>query len=127
MLTVEDLANGKAFDDAIAYSLYGWDLPDPKKPSLQPDTKKRKPLFTPIPYRCLIPQGVDNLIAAGRCISVERPVLGPVRVMAPCIAMGEAVGYATGLALQRNTAYKAVDIAALRKTIVQKGGKLLLD
>ena len=63
VLTVEDLANGKVFDDAIAYSLYGWDLPDPKKPSLQPNTEKR------------------------------------------------------------NTAY----IAALRKTIVQKGGKLLLD
>ena len=127
VLTVDDLASEKAFDDAIAYSVYGWDLPDPKKPSLQPDTKKHKSLYTPIPYRCILPKKVDNLIVAGRCISVERPVLGPTRVMAPCIAMGEAAGYATKLALDCDAAYKDVDIAALREKIILKGGKLHFD
>ncbi len=127
VLTVDDLANEKAFDDAIAYSVYGWDLPDPKKPSLQPDEDKHKSLYTPIPYRCMLPKNVGNLIVAGRCISVERPVLGPIRVMAPCIAMGEAAGYATKLALECDAAYKDVDIAALRERILLKGGKLHLD
>ncbi|MBR5452682.1 MAG: FAD-dependent oxidoreductase [Clostridia bacterium] len=124
VLTVDDLIGESSFDDAIAYSVYGWDLPDPKKPSLQPDTGKHKPLYTPIPYRCLLPQGVDNLIVAGRCISVERPVLGPVRVMAPCIAMGEAAGCAAGLALSGDLPYKDVDVTALRERIILRGGML---
>ena len=124
VMTVDDLAENKRFDDAIAYSLYGWDLPDPKKPSLQPDAERSKSMYTPIPYRCLLPTGVGNLIVAGRCISVERPVLGPVRVMAPCIAMGEAAGYATRIALDGGLAYKSIDISLLREKILQKGGML---
>jgi hypothetical protein len=123
ILSVDDLVNEKAFDDTIAYSVYGWDLPDPKKPSHQPDKEKHKPLFTPIPYRCLLPKMIGNLIVAGRSISVERPVLGPIRVMAPCIAMGEAAGYATKLALDAGTLYKNINIKLLKETIICKGGK----
>lgn len=125
ILSVDDLVNEKAFDDTIAYSVYGWDLPDPKKPSHQPDKGKHKPLFTPIPYRCLLPKMIGNLIVAGRSISVERPVLGPIRVMAPCIAMGEAAGYATKLALDAGTLYKNINIKLLKETIVCKGGKYI--
>ena len=125
ILSVDDLVNEKAFDDTIAYSVYGWDLPDPKKPSHQPDKGKHKPLFTPIPYRCLIPKMIGNLIVAGRSISVERPVLGPIRVMAPCIAMGEAAGYATKIALDAGTRYKNINIKLLKETIICKGGKYI--
>ena len=125
ILSVDDLVNEKAFDDTIAYSVYGWDLPDPKKPSHQPDKGKHKPLFTPIPYRCLLPKMIGNLIVAGRSISVERPVLGPIRVMAPCIAMGEAAGYATKLALDAGTLYKNINIKLLKETIICKGGKYI--
>lgn len=126
-LSVEDLINKKKFEDAIAYSVYGWDLPDPKKPSHQPDIGKKKPLYTPIPYRCLIPKAIDNLIVAGRSISVERPVLGPIRVMGPCIAMGEAVGYATTLALMHSLSFKDVNVHTLQEKIIQKGGMLTFD
>lgn len=124
VLTVDDLLHENEFEDAIAYSVYGWDLPDPKKPSHQPDRDRHKGLFTPIPYRTLLPKGIDNLITAGRCISVERPVLGPVRVMAPCIAMGEATGYATRIAIDGSFAYRNVDVMKLRDKIVEKGGVL---
>lgn len=100
VLKVEDLTEGKDFSDSIAMSSYGRDMPDPKKPSNQPfDNVKRKSEYTRIPYRCLIPKGIDNLIIAGRCIGVEREVLGVVRVMGPCIAMGESAGIASALAL----------------------------
>lgn len=122
-LTVEDLITGNTFDDSIALSGYGWDLPNPKKPSHQPfHGVTRKAETTPIPYRCLLPKGINNLIAVGRCISVEREVLGPVRVMGPCIAMGEAAGIATALAVTGNVAYRNVDTVALRKKIVEHGG-----
>ena len=122
-LSVEDLVTGRDFEDGIALSAYGWDLPNPKKPSHQPFAEvARKSSYTQIPYRCLLPKGIDNLITAGRCISVEREVLGPVRVMGPCLAMGEAAGIASALAIKNETDYKNIDIDNLRRRIVENGG-----
>lgn len=122
-LTVEDLIAARDFDDSVAVSGYSWDLPDPKHPSVQPyDGVKRKSVYTQIPYRCLVPAGVDNVIAAGRCISVEREVLGPVRVMGPCIAMGEAAGIAAKAIVQNGVAFKNVDYNYIRNKIKSYGG-----
>ncbi len=122
-LSVDDLVNATDFSDSIALSGYGWDLPNPKKPSDQPFHKvARGSQITQIPYRCLLPKGLNNLITVGRCISVEREVLGPIRVMGPCIAMGEAAGIATALALKEDTTYGEVDTCALRAKIVENGG-----
>lgn len=122
-LTIEDLVTAKDFADGIALSGFGWDLPNPKKPSDQPfKSVKRKSRVTQIPYGSLLPLGLTNLITAGRCISVEREVLGPVRVMGPCIAMGEAAGIAAALALRNSTTFDKVDVDALRRRIVEYGG-----
>ncbi len=122
-LTVNDLITAKDFDDSIALSGYGWDLPHPQKPSQQPFSDvKRESEITQIPYRCLLPKDTRNLITVGRCISVEREVLGPVRVMGPCIAMGQAAGIASALALQNGAVYKNIDVNALRQKIVAAGG-----
>lgn len=127
-LTVEDLIEGTDFDDTIALSAYGWDMPNPKHPSYQPyHGVKRKSEYTQIPYRCLVPRGLDNVITAGRCISVEREVLGPVRVMCVCVAMGEAAGIASAMALKEGFAYRSVDVKALQEKIVQNGGYVSLE
>ena len=123
VLTTEDLISAKSFDDSIAMSSYHWDMPDPKRPSNQPFVGvKRASPYTQIPYRCLLPKEIDNLIVVGRCISAQREVLGPVRVMGPCLAMGEAAGIASGHALKDNIPYKKVDVDKLRKSIVGYGG-----
>lgn len=122
-LTVEDLINTADFDDTIAISSYGWDLPDPKKPSHQPfhGVKRRLP-YTFIPYRCLVPKGVENVIVSGRCISVEREVLGPVRVMAVCIATGEAAGIASAMAQSSKSSFKELNVSMLQNRIKEYGG-----
>ena len=122
-LSVDDLIFGRDFPDGIALSGYGWDLPHPKTPSLQPyDGVTRKSPITQIPYRCLVPVGVDNVLAAGRCISTEREALGPVRVMGPCIAMGEAAGIAAAQICGTGRALRDADTDALRRKIWQYGG-----
>ena len=122
-LTVKDLIEGTDFADGIALSGYGWDMPHPKHPSVQPfEDVKRRSYITQIPYRCLIPTGIENLLAVGRCVSAEREVLGPVRVMGPCLAMGEAAGIAIALAREKSLSVKDVDVALLRETIVSYGG-----
>ena len=59
----------------------------------QPKRDKRElPRMAMIPLGCLEVAEAANLMAAGRCIDAEGQALGPVRVMAPCMAMGEAAG-----------------------------------
>ena len=123
MLTVQDLLDGVTFPDSIAVSGYGWDLPNPKRPSHQPlHGVKRKSDFTELPYRCLVPKGIDNLLVAGRCIGVERDVSGVMRVMGPCIAMGEAAGIAAALSLSDDCAFRSVSTDRLRSEIRRHGG-----
>lgn len=121
--TVEDVASGKAFDDVIGYSAYGWDLPDPKRPSYQPlhEQQVRIADHTAIPFGVLVPRPVTNVVCPGRAISVERDVLGPLREQAPCYAMGHAAGLASVQVVKENIAFKNVDVARLRRDLVENG------
>ncbi len=119
-LTVEDVGTGRPLDDTIGFSAYGWDLPDPQRPSVNPG-HWRKPPVVPIPYRAMVPRGVENLVCPGRAVSVERPVLGPLRVMAPCMAMGEAAGEAVRLAIESGAALADVDARELRRRLTDAG------
>ncbi len=68
-----------------------------------------------VPLGSLTPPGVDNLVAAGRCIDGDATALSSVRVMGPCIAMGAAGAHALDLA--RGGSVHEVDLAALRKRV----------
>lgn len=122
-LRVDDLASGRKYPSTIGLSSYGWDLPDPKRPSHQPMGERQQPKlpFTPIPFGIMVPQGVDNLICPGRAVGVEREVLGPLRVMAPCMAMGEAAGVAAAQVVRAATGFKSVDIETLRGELRRRG------
>lgn len=75
----------------------------------------QEPYF--VPYRALLPKGIDNLICAGRCISAERPVLGAIRVMPPCFAMGQAAGTAAALCIEKHVGPKQLDAGLLIATL----------
>ncbi len=51
-----------------------------------------------VPLGAMIPEGADNLLAAGRCIDGDPAALSSVRVMGPCIATGAAAAHALDLA-----------------------------
>jgi hypothetical protein len=123
VMTVEDVYNGAKFPDTIGLSAYGFDLPDPKRPSHQPvaESGRPKPPVTHIPYRIMVPRPVTNLICPGRAVSVERDVLGPLRVMAPCMAMGEAAGVASAQVVKRACSFRDVDTAELRAELTERG------
>ncbi|NMA47774.1 MAG: FAD-dependent oxidoreductase [Lentisphaerae bacterium] len=67
-----------------------------------------------LPYRILIPSGVDNLLAAGRNVSCDRAVLSAIRVMPPCFGMGQAAGNAAALAVQSGKPPAQIDIHELQ-------------
>ena len=67
----------------------------------------------PLPFRIMQPKKIVNLLCPGRAVSVERDVLGPVRVMASCMAMGEAAGTAA--------ARPELSVEALREALRGRG------
>ena len=77
-----------------------------------------------IPYRCLTPKGIANVLVAGRSISTDREVQGSTRVMPVCLAMGEAAGLAAQMAASDDGDVHAVDTGELRARLKGHGAYL---
>ncbi len=77
-----------------------------------------------IPYRSLLPQRVANLLAAGRCISVDHRAHHATKEIPACFATGEAAGVAAALALRRSVPLAGVDVPELQRALVKAGAWL---
>lgn len=77
-----------------------------------------------IPYGCLVPKNCSNLLVAGRCVSAESEAAGAIRVMPPCMGMGQAAGTAAALACLSNIDVRLLDVQKLRVEL-EKNGALL--
>jgi len=71
-----------------------------------------------IPYRCLIPKGINNILFAGRCISVSHEVLDLVREIPCCMATGQAAGTAAALAIKHRINPRDVNVKELQEKLV---------
>ncbi len=76
---------------------------------------------TTSPDGCLVADGLDNLLLAGRCISSTHEANGSVRITATCFATGEAAGVAAALAAREHTPASAVNVRTLRDVLVRRG------
>ena len=74
-----------------------------------------------VPYRCLVPKKVDGLLVAGRCVSASSVAAAAIRVMPPCMAMGQAAGTAAALAVKSGLAPRNVDAAKLAGQLKSDG------
>jgi len=77
-----------------------------------------------IPYRSLVPQKVDNLLVAGRCISGEPVAHTSFRNMSCCIATGQAAGVAAAVSLKANTTTGNVDVRKVQDALVAQGVRI---
>lgn len=131
VLSVDDYVSRRSFDDEICRNSYFIDIHGTEKEEKQaggkPEVIKR---YGPgeshgIPYRCLIPRSLHNVLVAGRSISCVREVQGSVRVMPVCLAMGEAAGIAAAMAaVLPDHDVHAVNIPALRRRLREEGAYL---
>ena len=74
-----------------------------------------------IPYRALVPTGVDNLLIAGRCLSATQEAMVQLRLIPVCIATGQAAGTAAALAVRDSVAPQHLDVQLLRETLERDG------
>jgi hypothetical protein len=78
-----------------------------------------------LPYGCLLPQKVENLLVAGRCISAGEEAMGQLRLIPVCSATGEAAGAAAALSVKGGLAPRQLRATRLQKTLMEQGMNLV--
>jgi len=73
-----------------------------------------------IPYGALVPTKVENVLAAGRCISVEMGMADLVRLIPNCFVTGHAAGVAATVAAQDGCRPRQVDMAKVQTILRQQ-------
>jgi len=73
-----------------------------------------------IPYGALVPEKIDNVLAAGRCISAELRMADLVRLIPNCFVTGHAAGVAAAVAVQDGCRPRDVDVARVRKILQEQ-------
>jgi len=127
-LTVDDFRERRTFADEICRNCYFVDIhPRPGEP--HPAGEEACIHLGPgeshgIPYRCLTPRRLSNVLVAGRCISTDRTVQGSTRVMPVCLCLGEAAGMAAAMAAAGPADTRQIDVQQLRLQLRAAGAYL---
>lgn len=118
MLTREDILSERRFPDAIARNFFPMDNHGPAdNPNSHSWTVLRPGGFYDIPYRCLVPESVDGVLLAGRCISATHEAHASTRSMPCSLATGQAAGVAAALSVSQRKRPADLDPEALRDAL----------
>ena len=133
VLNVQDFQKRAVFDDEIGRFNYPVDIhparPDPALYAQFEEEFRKKHRYGTgetygIPYRSLLPRGLDNVYVTGRCVSTDRYIQGSIRVMPGCFITGMAAGTAAALAVENGNRTRNVDVGQLRGILRRHGAYL---
>lgn len=116
-----DILSCRQFQDAIAVASYPLDIHHPQGGGC---TLEWCGDCYDIPYGSLVPQKVKNLLVAGRCISATHEAMSAIRVMAPCMAMGEAAGRAAKMSVRGKVQPADINVKELQEELLSNGAFL---
>lgn len=129
--TAEDYIARRTFEDEIGRNAYYIDVHGCRKeetggnnPHLKFERYGRGESHG-IPYRCLVPRDLDNVLASGRCISSDRAANGSLRVMPVCLVTGQAAGTAAHLLAASGVPARELDAGRLRNVLRENGAWFL--
>ena len=130
VLSETDIMQARRFDDAIATGCWYLDL-HPNKTTIGSandfKAEKVQPAPYDIPYRSLLPQKIENLLVAGRCLSATRQAQASARVTATAMALGEAAGTAAAIAISTRKNPQEISGVAVRQRLAEFGGGPFTD
>lgn len=116
-MTGEDVMCERRFADAVAFGSYPIDIHNPGGKGV--DWREPDRSHYEVPYRSLLPKSVDNLLAAGRCVSADHEALASVRIQGTAIATGQAAGVAAALASAAKCQPREVDPQQIRSGLAR--------
>ncbi|MFD3257230.1 FAD-dependent oxidoreductase [Paenibacillus lentus] len=120
ILTVDDFLAARSFPDDIARNAYYIDIHLANSKSDMTFNHLPPGVSHGVPYRIMLPVGIDNLWVAGRCVSSDRAVQGSLRVMPNCFSMGQAAGTAAALALRDDAGSRGISVAELQQRLLEQ-------
>lgn len=121
ILTDEDLAQGRKFEDAIVHNAnFIIDIHNPVGGGQAEGVPEHVKPYD-IPYRCFLPVGVENLLLTGRCISGTHRAHASYRVMSICMAMGQGTGIAAALSVKSKTSPRELPASKIRQRLIELG------
>lgn len=122
VLSDADIRSAARFEDAIACC--AWPMEDHSAGRSTKWVWLDDGSYYQIPYRCLLPTGVENLLVAGRCASATHEAQASLRVTAQCFAMGEAAGHAAAAAADYDIPPRSLDVTKLQASLLANGAFL---
>jgi succinate dehydrogenase/fumarate reductase flavoprotein subunit len=115
VITEADAMNGRPFADAVAWRSGFLDLGG------QQGGKYVKMQIHDVPYRALVPEKLDGLLTAGRCLSATHAGAAAGKSMGNCLATGHAAGLAAALCARKNRQPRELDVAELQTALRADG------
>jgi hypothetical protein len=122
-MTKEDALEARKHPDAIARGSYPIDIHSPEGEGTVILNVPEGESYD-IPYRCLVPRDVDNLLVAGRPISTTHEAHASTRIMPICFATGQAAGTAAAMCVRARCSPSELDPQALRQRLIAQGANL---
>jgi hypothetical protein len=122
-LTREDVLAARKFDDVVARSTYPIDVHNPQGTGTILERLPPGEAYD-IPLRCLLPQQLENVVTAGRCISGSHEAHSSYRVMPVAMAIGQAAGACSALAALKGTAPRALATEDVQRELLRQGADL---
>ncbi len=120
VLNFEDLKTARKFGDGVARCCYEVDIHG-QNPNEGMEFEVPQGDWYEIPYRCLTPVGLDNLLMAARSVSADAMVHASLRIMPVVMNIGEAAGTAAAMSLPSGNV-RGIAIEELRRRLRQCGG-----
>lgn len=124
ILSEEELLNCTKFEDGIAACNYDIDIHNPEGIGTSHHFFAPGEYYT-IPYRCLCPTKIGNLLVAGRCISSTHEAQASYRIMPTICAIGQAAGVGAAVSYKQNCDVADADIKTIRKILADN--KAVID
>lgn len=112
LLTSDEVLQGTKFNDGIGACAWPIEIVDPVKGRKFVFLKDGE--FYTIPYRCLLPQKIENLLMAGRFVSCTHEAQASARVMGPAVVMGQAIGTAAALSIKKKVSPRKLEVEVLK-------------
>ncbi|MGI6285877.1 FAD-dependent oxidoreductase [Neomoorella humiferrea] len=122
ILKYEDVIQGQTFTDAVGRIGSVIDIHDidgGEKPINLSEVGGQG--WYHVPYRILLPQNIEGLLIAGRCVSSDYLANGSIRQQAGCMVTGQAAGVAAAIAAKGGITPREVNVEELQKRLVLQG------
>ena len=116
-MTADDVHNEAKFEDSIGIFP---EFIDGYGVLVLPTTGR----YFQLPYRSMLPKGIENLLVTGRSVGGDRGSHAAVRNMMCCAVNGQGAGVAAAVSIQTNSDISAVDIKKVQQTLLKQGARI---